>query len=492
MSLMNDALRSLDDSRKHNDVSRNDAYHIVHERLETPSEISCVSQAQNDVHNNEAAEQQYFYFLRVYYFFKLFFIFVCMFVFGYSIFLIAYKDKPPVDPVFNYVVSYHDVMKPFFYLNPLFESLKPIDKYTVIDSRINDGKINNEHINDDNNSHNELAEQMNRISILSDKGYAALSNNFLSTPKNNNAMFYFNQILAIDEGNVLALQGIDSVYRRYQHLITLNIERRHWSQAQTLVDRYVSIGGNQESIKIDKQRIARHKKNAYTPGLVTSDHLPSNSHLSVEKSRYYLEKEVFLRSQQWVKKNQISKAIDELNAVLDTQKYLTKLSAEFLFDLYLRIGDVDTARTVGQYVKAKDTTLLNNTSWDTVYENARIEQVMHGDFAALFMLRNTIIDSMGESSARLYAGLLQKNGDYALAQNMYRNLLRKYDKNATYWLGYSVSSDALGELDNALIGYRKTQNVGGLSSDVELYVANRLLVLQSDINSSSHVMESPW
>ena len=75
---------------------------------------------------------------------------------------------------------------------------------------------------------------------------------------------------------------------------------------------------------------------------------------------------------------------------------------------------------------------------------------------------------------------------------MYRNLLNMYHKNATYWLGYGVSSDALGELDNALIGYRKTQSLGGVSSGVEAHITNRIFVLQSGINSSSHVMEPSW
>ena len=502
MSLMNDALCSLDDLRKYNnsnDYDKSDdknlryIQNILSEDPAAVDESPFFFQAQNDVLNNEDNQTIRFIFFHEFHCVKLFLICLFFLIFGCVSYFLMHKEKSDISPFLYGTISYYDAMKPFAYLNPLLDSSKGFDQYEVDKNRASDNGIRHENLIDNEALDDGLAKEMEDISLLNDKGYAALANDFLSTPKNNNAMTYFKQVLAIDENNILALQGVDSIYRRYQKLIESNVDRHNWTHAQIMLNRFLAIGGDEESVKIYKQLIVKNEKEVESVSSNSSfAHVNSNSYFSVERSSYYLEKEAFFRSQQWVQKNKIEEAIDELNVVLSVQNYLTKATAEFLFDLYLRSGDIDAARVVSHHVKSIKKSMLNNNSWDTVYESARIEQVKNGDLAALLILHKSKAEWLGESSARLYAGLLQKNGDYALAQNMYRNLLNMYHKNATYWLGYGVSSDALGELDNALIGYRKTQSLGGVSSGVEAHITNRIFVLQSGINSSSHVMEPSW
>jgi len=505
MSLMNDALCSLDDLRKYNNSNDHDKpdgkdsryiQNILSEDQAAIDESPFFFQAQNDVLNNEDNQTIKFVFFHEFYCVKLFLIGLFFLAFGCIGYFLSYKEKSDISPFLYGTISYYDVMDPFAYLNPLLDGFKGFDQYGVDKSGVNDNGIRHENLIDNKALGDDLAKEMEDISRLNDKGYTALANDFLSTPKNNNAMAYFKQVLAIDENNILALQGVDSIYRRYQKLIESNVDRHNWTHAQIMLNRFLAIGGDEDAVKIYKQLIVHNVKNEKEIEGVSSDssflHVNRKSYLSVEKSNYYLEKEAFFRSQQWVQKNKIEEAIDELNIVLNVQNYLTKATAEFLFDLYLRRGDIDAARVVSQHVKNIKKSMLNNSSWDTAYENARIEQVKNGDLAALLVLHESKAEWLGESSARLYAGLLQKNGDYALAQNMYRNLLNMYHKNATYWLGYGVSSDALGEFDNALTGYRKTQSLGGVSSDVQAYITNRIFVLQPNINASSHVMESSW
>ena len=520
MSLMNDALRSLDDSRQHN--NRNDKavrhMHNVLDGNQTAVDQSTVAwKAKNDSFDDVNYQEEYYFYktfiLRL--FSIIFFILIMIYV-SYTGYIFINNDKVYDNQVFE---KSHMVDEIKVISDERLDSIglgrkslgneelgnkelsdKGLDSKYLVNEELVGEESDNKYLDgemlDDKDSYSELPKKTKNISWLNDKGYAALANDFLSTPKDDNAMSYFQQVLAIDESNVLALQGVDSVYRRYQKLIASNVERRNWLSAQTMLDRFLAIGGDEKSVVTYKKIIFQNLNNKKQSKDLSSDSLLSGgsvkSYLSVEKSRYQVEQEALFRSLEWVKKNQIQKGIDELSAILNTQSYLTKSSAEFLFDLYLRLGDIDAARGVSRHVKNVKKTILNNNAWDTVYENARIEQVENGDLAALAVLHNTKIEWLGESSARLYAGLLQKNGDYALAQKIYRHLIKVYDKNVTYWLGYGVSSDALGQSDSALIGYQKTQNLGGVSSDIQSYIANRILALQAGDYPSSHLMEPSW
>ena len=515
MSLMNEALRNLDRSRKYNNFNEKN----THEDLEL------VWQAKNDslndlfdnrfgcAFNNVNNHQGVFVFFRRYFMVKIFLISFLLLIFLYASSAFEYKEKilfknfSSLPFLYDSTVN-DDAMKSFVQINSLVNDFKKNDQNFTNNKNISDRELDSNRVNNKVNNDKELPDKLTKkteqIALLNDKGYTALANDFLSTPKKNNAMYFFQQVLAVDKYDVLALQGVNSVQRRYQKLIEVHIERHDWEQAEKMLDRFLTIGGDEKTVKKYEQLISHNavtntKRDAVTENVSnkpTSINTNQSSFLSVEKSSQHtqkkIEQEAFFRSQQWLQKNQIQKAIDELNAVLNEQYYLTKPSAELLFDLYLRSEDVEAARMIGRHVKNVKKTMLNNTSWDTAYERARIEQVLHGDLAAIEILNSIDIEWLGESSARLYAGLLQMNGDYGLAQNIYRNLLNIYHKNSTYWLGYGVSSDALGQLDNALTGYRKTQRLGGVSSDVQSYVAHRIRVLQSDANLLSHVMEPSW
>lgn len=488
MSLMNDALRNLDESHKHNIENKNIDNHkdirYIHNVLKgdqaTISKLAFGRKTQSDAFGNVGVDKKIFDYFYIYFFIGLLFL-VAIFM-GY---IFLYKEKNIVQPDSYNAISQDEL-----------NGYKLDNKKESYDKKINDNEFSNITIVGDDELKSSFSKEIKNISLLNDKGYAALANDFLSTPKNNNAMSYFQKVLAIDENNILARQGVDSVYRRYKILIASNIERQDWFHAQTMLNRFLAVGGDKYAIKNYKQLIDRNVSNdkevEITSNNIVFNDINETSYLSVKKSSHHQEKEAFSRSQYWVQKNQIQKAIDELNTVLNTQGYLTKATAEFMFDLYLRIGNIDAARAVSHYVRYTKKTRLSNRSWDAVYENARIEQVQVGDLAALSLLHKTKAEWLGESSARLYAGLLHKNGDYALAQKIYRNLLDVYHKNATYWLGYSVSSDALGDLDNALTGYRKAQILGDASSNVQSYIADRIFALQSSVNALSHVMEPSW
>ena len=367
---------------------------------------------------------------------------------------------------------------------------------------------------------------------LNKKGYAALADNLLSTPAGKSAIDYFRQVLVLDQQNAFALQGIDFIHKRYQRFIENKIKNNDVAGAQTMLQRFVSVDGDNDIIADYRQAIdslrdlelitydPNNPTQRFDIALTTSpvpmkssesilpdiDHVMTQAvlghentnvmvnHISVEKSTYQIEREIYLRSQEWLQLQQPQKAKNALAELLVKQGYLTKLSAESLFDLYLQSGELESAQQLGNRVKNISTTpfAVNNSShdsnsaiettgnWDHIYEEARIAQFITGDAAALEKFKAYKYDQLGESSARLYAALLQKNGDYAESQYLYQQLLNMNQNQVTYWLGYGIASDALGQIERAVTAYQKSQHLGGMSAAVQQYVVERLQLLSQN------------
>ena len=101
-------------------------------------------------------------------------------------------------------------------------------------------------------------EQLNRqrtIRNLLKKGNSGLKDYRLTTPLNNNALYYFQKVLEIDAANKKAKKGIEDVVYRYELLARGEVDKYNYQRAQY----YISAGLN---IDADNKRLLDLKEQA--------------------------------------------------------------------------------------------------------------------------------------------------------------------------------------------------------------------------------------
>ncbi|MGH1426686.1 MAG: tetratricopeptide repeat protein [Arenicella sp.] len=72
-------------------------------------------------------------------------------------------------------------------------------------------------------------DKIKKLFALSEK---AINKERLTSPKNDNASFYFQQILDLDPTNTAAREGIDQISQKYADLTEKNIQNREWGEAE--------------------------------------------------------------------------------------------------------------------------------------------------------------------------------------------------------------------------------------------------------------------
>jgi hypothetical protein len=69
----------------------------------------------------------------------------------------------------------------------------------------------------------------------------SLADDRLTTPRENSAFYYYQQVLQLDPNNFSALQGMNEIALRYARLAENQIEKQHYSEARYLIQRGLSI-----------------------------------------------------------------------------------------------------------------------------------------------------------------------------------------------------------------------------------------------------------
>ena len=91
-------------------------------------------------------------------------------------------------------------------------------------------------------------DRLTTINSLLRKGDSSLKDYRLTTPLNNNALYYFQKVLEMDPKNKKAQEGIEKVVSRYEILARGEIDKYQYQKAQHYISSGLSIDSDNESL----------------------------------------------------------------------------------------------------------------------------------------------------------------------------------------------------------------------------------------------------
>lgn len=114
-----------------------------------------------------------------------------------------------------------------------------------------------------------IPEQSNftRLRILADMLYEArlaYEDNRLTSPAGYNAYDIYLQVLEVDEGNAVALEGIVQIARRYIELADAAMVQNQYDQAENYLDRSSSLIPDEPGLQAARERLAIARQNRVT------------------------------------------------------------------------------------------------------------------------------------------------------------------------------------------------------------------------------------
>ncbi|HWK54464.1 MAG TPA: tetratricopeptide repeat protein [Hyphomicrobiales bacterium] len=99
--------------------------------------------------------------------------------------------------------------------------------------------------------------------MLADLLYSAriaVEDNRLMTPAGNNAYEIYGEVLRLDPGNAVAVQGIEEIARRYIGLADTALGKGQYDQAETLLARSARIDAQSPALQEARQRLAKARE----------------------------------------------------------------------------------------------------------------------------------------------------------------------------------------------------------------------------------------
>ncbi len=99
-----------------------------------------------------------------------------------------------------------------------------------------------------NQDHEKVLIQQQAIDDLIKKGKSSLKDYKLTTPVNNNAYYYFQKVLELDNNNSAAKAGIADVVSRYEILARSELKKFQYQKAQSFINSGLTIEPKNESL----------------------------------------------------------------------------------------------------------------------------------------------------------------------------------------------------------------------------------------------------
>ncbi len=91
------------------------------------------------------------------------------------------------------------------------------------------------------------------ISLLK-KGQGSLEKYQLTTPLNDNSLYYFQKVLELDKNNPKAIKGIEDIVYRYELLARSELDKYHYQKAQSFISSGLSIdNANKRLLALQKE-----------------------------------------------------------------------------------------------------------------------------------------------------------------------------------------------------------------------------------------------
>ncbi len=304
--------------------------------------------------------------------------------------------------------------------------------------------------------------ESDRVDQLVAAAQAALFKERLTTPVNDNAWLYVQQLLAIDPTNTAALALQNTIVEHYIGLIDKQLAAANLSRAERLVARAASVnaGAPQLQQRMDRLKAlqARVAEQVAAPPAVAS--------VAPVITRPSDDTQVLASAQaNWAHGNR-NAAIDQLAAFIAKSPTTAAVRVQ-LFEWYAQTG---------QWAQAE--ALLQNTPGvtdaDKTLMTAKLLVARNDDVQAMRLLvENAPAFEQHAGYYAYLAGLYQKAGHHQAAANLYRQLLQMDNEQSTYWLGLALALDGL-QNQQALQAYRQVERNGQVNADVQRYVSQRI------------------
>jgi hypothetical protein len=344
----------------------------------------------------------------------------------------------------------------------------------------------------------------------------ALAQDKLTSPIEDSALYYFDQVAAIAPGHPQVERGKTAIVERYLQLIREAIAQQQTFRAQTLLERARSINPGHSEIKVlalqiiamdaDNQRLDSNAVVSAEAVIYESDEQQSDGQWKKQKSvaavssetaagatatSYSIPQSLVVAPVVSVKPNlawQDQQAAEQARALMQQgqlqtaqiklQNFLQQqspanLSSQLLCQIFIEQGEFAAAENM-----LADAELHNWPAIDRARLRAQWLMAQDDNAGALTLLEQHVKDAENDERYRvLLASLYRTMGKYHESVAHYRRLIATFGEKSSYWLGLALSLDALGQKSSALESFRRVRNFQPLQPEVNLYIEQRIAAL---------------
>lgn len=355
----------------------------------------------------------------------------------------------------------------------------------------------------------EDAAELERVYKLLQSAERALELDRLTSPIEDNAYRYYQQVLQLSPQNSFARAGMEAIAQRYVDLATEALAQSNRQRAETLLERAEFVVPGYAAIALLRQQMAevtprviasspdaelqsqlqmesKHKSSA--PSVDPSTSVAMTSFAVAEANAGKISavnagKSGITRNAEWQDQQAAAQAEQLVNqgqtqaAQLFLQEFIAGhqqpvKATQALFTLYLQQPDQEAARLLLQEARNYLPEVLRT------HLTAQLLFAQGSPAAAISVLEKDIQQAEGDEAYRaLLAGLYHKTARYHESASSYRRLLDVFGEKPAYWLGLALALDALQQNASALEAYRRVPFGGALSVQVKDYVDQRILAL---------------
>jgi len=337
------------------------------------------------------------------------------------------------------------------------------------------------------------SDQLNqRIYELIDKASRAVTLDRLTSPEQDNAFFYYQELLKIDSQNGVAINGINKIVDRYLDMVDRAIEKNQIVKANHFLEKaswvnpqdgriaeyrdklsLSSIAAPEVDVvdtQIQKQKVSTSTQiesvSVNDPFEKPAVFNQKNTYLSIEPNIESLDEQAIKTAEILIAAGRKLEAIEGLRNQIS--QYSSPKSEDYLLDLYYRDNNIQGM----QFLLNSHTNL---SQVEKTYHQARIKILENDNQMAIQLLESNLsLAEQNENYRALLAGLYQRQQLYLQAISAYRNLLQSFSSKPAYWLGLALSLDAQKQFAAASHAYNQLLHFNDLEPKVQNYARVRI------------------
>lgn len=351
----------------------------------------------------------------------------------------------------------------------------------------------------ENVADNSLRELQVKVAGLLNEAKFAFAANRLTTPLNDNAFNRYQAVLFLDADNEAAKAGIGFIVERYLRFAENSKSpagrNLYLSKAQWVAESQPELAPKFLSRIAELKRSYPHTE--AKPAELNIATLSAETNLRKEPSRAARQSAVIAAAKALVAQGKYVSAFAELD------NFAAQLNAELgkglkdgdaateqitlaKLDLYIERLAIPSNSGNSDLLQAQ--ALLKKLSSIAAHERGLREAKILLSQNRLADARRVLLENAPEINSApdyfsLLAGLQHQLAEYRAAAALYRQLLDINSRQGTWWLGYAVSLDAMGDTGAALQAFRSARHFASGGSETGIYVEQRIAALTLQIRN---------